>query len=62
MGDSYLYAIVDEKGACWKITDRGTERVEGLPWLMRQGWKPLRETPFVGEKMSTYILILLEKV
>jgi hypothetical protein len=62
MMDKYLYAIIDENGACWVINDGGTERVEGLPWLLRQGWKPLRETPYVSDRaMSTYILICLER-
>jgi hypothetical protein len=62
MTDQYLYAIIDEYGTCWVIDDDGTEKVEGLPWLMRQGWIPLRETPFISDKTtSTYILILFER-
>jgi hypothetical protein len=62
MTDQYLYAIIDESGTCWVVHDHGNEKVEGLPWLMRQGWKPLRETPFVSDKrFSTQILILFER-
>jgi hypothetical protein len=62
MTDRYLYAIIDEYGTCRVVNDGGTEKVNGLPWLMRQGWKPLRETPFVGDKSTlTYILILFER-
>ena len=61
-GDRYLYAILDEYGKCWVITDGDTRKVDGLPSLMRQGWRPLRETPFVSNKMSNnYILIYLER-
>jgi hypothetical protein len=62
MTDKYRYAIIDENGSCWVIVDGGTQRVEGLPSLMSEGWRPVRETPFVSERRaSTYILICLER-
>ena len=57
----YLYAILNEYGGCWVVTDDGTEKVTGLPSLLGQGWCPVRETPFVGDTVETYILILLER-
>ena len=57
----YLYAILNEYGGCWVVTDGGTEKVAGLPSLLSQGWCPVRETPFVGDTTETYILILLER-
>jgi hypothetical protein len=59
--DQHLYAIIDEYGTCWVIQDGGTEKVRGLPWLMRQGWRPVRETPFVPNSGSDYILIYFER-
>jgi hypothetical protein len=60
--DKYRYAILDENGSCWVVIDGGTEKVEGLPSLMRQGWKPVRETPYVsGRRAAMYILICLER-
>jgi hypothetical protein len=59
--DNYLYAIINEYGECWVIRDGTTEKVTGLPSLMREGWRPVRETPFVGERTSTYILICFER-
>jgi hypothetical protein len=61
MTDKYLYAIIDEHGTCWVIRENTTEKVEGLPSLMREGWRPVRETPFVGETAFTYILICFER-
>lgn len=58
MTDKYLYAIIDALGTCWIIVDGHTEKVQGLPWLIRQGWKPIRETPYM---ISGYILIFLER-
>jgi hypothetical protein len=63
MTDNYLYAIINENGTCWVINDGGTEKVAGLPSLMREGWKPVRETPYLGENaMAAYILILFERI
>ena len=62
MTDQYLYAMIDEHGSCWVVVDGGTEKVAGLPSLLREGWKPVRETPFISERMSgLYILICLER-
>jgi hypothetical protein len=61
MHDKYLYAMIDAFGACWTVIDGGTEKVEGLPSLMRQGWRPLRETAFHNSAGTGYILILLER-
>jgi len=61
MNDRYLYAIISEYGTCWVIGDSTTEKVDGLPSLMRQGWRPVRETPFIGETSNTYILICFER-
>jgi hypothetical protein len=43
------------------VTDGGTEKIAGLPWLLRQGWKPIRETPLIVSAGSSYVLILLER-
>jgi hypothetical protein len=59
--DRYLYALIDSFGKCWVIVDGGTQKVEGLPWLMRKGWRPIRETPFAVPGIA-YILICLERV
>ena len=59
--DRFLYAILDAFGACWVVTDSGTEKVAGLPWLMRQGWRPIRETPLIQSAGASYVLILLER-
>jgi hypothetical protein len=61
MTDRYLYAMIDVYGGCWVINDNATEKVEGLPSLMRQGWKPVRETPYVPATGNSYILILFER-
>lgn len=63
MTDRYLYAIIDEHGSCWVVVDNGTEKSAGLPSLLREGWKPIRETPFVSDRNGfVYILICLERV
>ena len=56
--DRYLYVLLDTFGRCWVIKDGETEKVAGLPSLLREGWKPLRETPF---DTQTYMLIVLER-
>ena len=56
--DRYLYAMIDAYGLCWVIRDGETEKVPGLPSLLREGWRPVRETPAFG---ASYILILLER-
>jgi hypothetical protein len=58
--DHYLYAILDTSGRCWVVRDGATEKVAGLPSLMREGRQPIRETPFVPAAGSEYILICLE--
>ena len=60
--DRYLYAILDTNGRCWVVTDGATEKVEGLPALMREGWRPIRETPFVPSAGTDYMLICLERI
>jgi hypothetical protein len=58
----YLYVIVDTYGRCWEVKDGDTELLEGLPALLQQGWRPVRETPFAGSSgIDAYILILLER-
>jgi hypothetical protein len=42
----YLYVIIDVFGKCWAIRDGETERLAGLPSLLNEGWRPIRETPF----------------
>ena len=59
MNHDYLYAMIDVMGVCWVIRDGGTEKVHGLPTLLGDGWRPVRETPFVSG--GAYILILLER-
>jgi hypothetical protein len=61
MRDKYLYAILDEYGHCWTVTDGGTEKMDGLPSLMREGWRPVRETAFHPTAGTGYILIVLER-
>ena len=60
--DRYLYVLLDTFGKCWVIKDGETEKVAGLPSLMREGWKPLRRdhrsSPPSGK---TYMLIVLER-
>lgn len=58
----YLYVIIDPNGACWAVLDNDTKRLEGLPALLRDGWRPVRETPFSGvNTTAAYVLILLER-
>jgi hypothetical protein len=59
--DRFLYVMLDSSGRCWAVTDGGTEKIAGLPWLLRQGWKPIRETPLIVSAGSSYVLILLER-
>jgi hypothetical protein len=61
MQDKYLYVMIDSYGKCWALTDGGTEKVEGLPSLIRQGYRPLRETPFHNSTGVGYMLIVLER-
>lgn len=61
-GDRFLYAILDTNGKCWVILDNDTRKAEGLPSLFREGWRPVRETPFFGHNsMNPYVLVLLER-
>lgn len=60
--DRFLYAIIDVNGSCWVVLDDTTPQVKGLPWLMRQGWKPIREVPYHSPGGQGYILICLERV
>lgn len=57
----YIYAIINANGFCWLVTDSGTKKVQGLPWILRQGWRPVRETPFTPATGTEYILICLER-
>ncbi len=59
--DQYIYAIIDPNGHCWVVRDGSTEKAVGLPSLLREGWKPIRETPFVPAAGSEYMLICLER-
>jgi hypothetical protein len=61
VNETSLYAMINTFGECWVVRDGTTEKVEGLPWLLRQGWKPVRETPFVPSTGASYILIYLER-
>lgn len=59
---SYCYVVLDYGGNCWIVRDNATEKSEGLPSLLAEGWVPVRETPFSPQGSSTpYILILLER-
>ena len=61
-GDRYLYAILDTNGSCWVVLDNDNRKVDGLPSLLREGWRPVRETPFHGaNSMIAYVLVLLER-
>jgi hypothetical protein len=60
--NQFLYAIIDVNGSCWVVLDDTTPKVKGLPWLMRQGWKPIREVPFPSAAGQDYILICLERI
>jgi len=63
VNDKYLDAIINEDGSCWVVVDNGTEKSAGLPSLMREGWKPIRETPYVTNRGGfVSILICLERV
>jgi hypothetical protein len=57
----YLFVILDYNGVCWIVRDQTTERAQGLPALLAEGWRPVRETPFSGSGMAPYVLILLER-
>jgi hypothetical protein len=66
--DQYLYAILALDGTCWVVRDGAREEAEGLPSLMREGWRPIRETPFMPGPPSgiaihgyEFILICLER-
>jgi hypothetical protein len=54
----YVYIILDDGGKTWRVLDNDHEEAEGLPSLFKQGWRPIRETPY-GD--GTYFLILLER-
>lgn len=54
----YLYAMLDTNGTCWLIRDNTTEKVAGLPSLLAEGWRPLRETSF---HEVPYMMIVLER-
>jgi len=54
----YCYVIIDSQGSCWRITNDGYDRQPGLPTLLADGWRPVRETPY---HQVPYILILLER-
>ena len=56
--DRFLYVLLDTMGRCWAIRVGETEKVAGLPSLLREGWRPVRETPVHG---VAYALILLER-
>ena len=59
---SYQYVILDYKGGCWLVLDNAIERCAGLPSLMADGWRPVRETPFHNDSAVTpYVLILLDR-
>lgn len=58
----YLYVILDSMGKCLEVSDSGTMKVDGLPSLLRGGWRPVRETPFSGSSnVYSHVLILLER-
>ncbi|CAN5696136.1 hypothetical protein BH23PLA1_BH23PLA1_40540 [soil metagenome] len=57
----YAYVILDSRGACWAVTNGDTQKIEGLPALFGEGWKPVRETAFPGNSGTPYLLILLER-
>ncbi|QDV35171.1 hypothetical protein [Tautonia plasticadhaerens] len=58
----FQYVILDYNGVSWLVRDNATERGPGLPSLLADGWKPVRETPFHSESSVTpYVLILLER-
>ena len=56
--EKYCYVIIDALGQCGLIRDDSTEKITGLPSLLKKGWRPVRETPFFN---TLYILILLER-
>lgn len=57
-----LYVILDFYGKCWEVKDDAIERIAGLPSLLEQGWRPVRETPFPPQNgYHPCILILLER-
>ncbi|RUL87778.1 hypothetical protein [Tautonia sociabilis] len=57
-----LYVILDDSGLCRIVRDQATERAEGLPSLLADGWRPVRETPFNAAQGTTpTVLILLER-
>jgi hypothetical protein len=58
---SYLYVLIDPFGRCWAIRDGETERLAGVPSLLHEGWRPIRETPFPQATGTSYILILFER-
>jgi hypothetical protein len=60
MKAEHLYAIVNARGECWTIVDRGTEK-SALPDLLANGWRPVRETTFAQATGEGYILICLER-
>lgn len=54
----YLYITLDPRGQSQSIEENGTGPAN-LPELLRDGWRPVRETPFAGQ--YSLMLILLEK-
>lgn len=45
-GMEFLYVILESSGQCSVLKDGGAERIDGIPGLLKDGWRPLRETPF----------------
>ncbi len=54
----HLFVVLDNQGICRRIIDGGTEHVAGLPSLLKEGWRPVRETSF-GE--GGLVLLLLDR-
>lgn len=54
----YLYAILDSWGQCWRVADGEAQTVPGMPYLLGEGWRPVREVSF-GD--GGHVLILLER-
>ena len=59
----FCYVVLDSEGnsRALKDGDADTEETGVLPRLLRDGWKPVRETPLGGGARLTFSLILLQK-
>ncbi len=57
-----FYLILNCFGKSWIVRDHSIEAAS-LPFLLTEGWRPVRETPFApgGADSAPSVLILMER-